>query len=189
MMYARGRLGWLVFVTVCTAGIGSVRGDTGWTGVLTQQALSGGYQAKLPPHVSVVLGLTSKGESVPVRQLLSRGADKVRTFNVSVANHRDVVLFVVDERAQSTVAYLIAPGGKLRKAVAYQIGGDPHELTASEARPGLAREIRHWSDYAAGSKAAPAPSPASAPNPANAPKPEEAPKPVDAPQPASSPTL
>ncbi len=149
-MNARGKLGWLVFVTACIAGMGPLRAGSGWTGVLTQEALTRGYQATLPPHVSMLLGLSSKGGSVPVRQLMSRAADKVHTYNVSVANSRDVVLFLVDERAQSTVAYLLTPGGKLRKAVSYQIGGEPRELTPAEARPGLAREIRYWSDHAPG---------------------------------------
>jgi hypothetical protein len=157
-MKAYRRLGRLLFVTICIAGMGPLRGDAAWTGALTQQALASGFQATLPPHVSVVLGLSSGAESVPVRQLMSRVADKVHTYNVSVANPRDVVLFLADERAQSMVAYLLAPGGKLRKAVSYHFGGEPHELTASEARPGLAREKRYWSDYAAGSRAEPGPS-------------------------------
>ena len=189
-MNARGGLGWLVFVTACIAGTGPVRGDTAWTGVLTQQALQRGYQATLPPHVSMVLGLSTKSESVPVRQLMSRAADKVRTYNVSVANPRDVVLFLVDERARSTVAYLITRGGKLRKAVSYQFGGEPHELTSSEARPGLAREIRYWSDRAAEARTGPAPpaAPASAPGPASPLNPASAPKPEDAPKPPGGPT-
>lgn len=178
-MKARDRLGRLVFVTLCIAGMGPLKGDAAWTGALTQQALTSGFQATLPPHVSVVLGLASKIESVPVRQLVSRAGQKVHTYNVSVAHHTDVVLFLVDERALSTVAYLLTSGGKLRKAVSYQTGGEPRELTASEARPGLAREIRYWSDYAAGSKAGPAPP---------APKATDAPKPTGAPKPPSGPT-
>jgi hypothetical protein len=157
-MEVRSRLGWLVSVTASIAATGPARGDTACTGVLTQQALTRGYQATLPPHVSTVLGL-SKGESVPVRQLMSRAADKVHTYNVSVAHPRDVVLFLADEHAQSTVAYLLTSGGKLRKAVSYRAGGEPQELAASEARPGLAREMRYWCDHAAAG-------PASPPNPA-----------------------
>jgi hypothetical protein len=177
-MKACGRLGRLLFVTICITGMGPLRGDAAWTGALTQQALTSGFQATLPPHVSVVLGLVSKSESVPVRQLASRTGQKVHTYNVVVAHPKDVVLFVVDESAQSTIAFLLSSGGKLRKAVSYPNGGEPHELPLSEARPGLARERRYWSDYAAGSRAGPGP----------APKPADVPKPADAPKPPSGPT-
>lgn len=149
---------------------------TSWTKRLSEQALTSGYQAKLPPHISTVLGL-SKGEGVPVRQLVSRAGQKVHTFNVSVADHR-VVLFLNDEQAQSAVAYLLGPGGKLHTAVSYQAGGEPSELTGSEARSGLAREIRYWSDYAASNPGTPPPR---VPTPATAPKPDETPRPPGSP--------
>src|SRR6266403_1322753 len=78
----------------------------------------------------------------------ARAEQKVRTFNVSVAHHRDLVIFSVDEATQATVAYLLAPGGKLRKAVSYQIGAEPRQLSAAEARAGFAAEVRYWSDRA-----------------------------------------
>src|SRR5205814_1484049 len=81
-----------------------------------QQALTAGYPATLPPNVSLVLGLAAGGKSVPVKQLVTRAEQKVRTFNVSVAHHRDMVIFSVDEGTRATVAYLLAPGGNLRRA-------------------------------------------------------------------------
>jgi hypothetical protein len=98
---------------------------------------------------------------------VSRADQKVRTFNVSVANPRDLVIFSVDEGAQKTVAYLVTPAGKLRKAVAYRTGGEPRDLSAEQARPGLAREVRYWSAHAAEST----PQPASPANPPAAPAP------------------
>ena len=156
---------------------------TPWTKRLTQQALTSGYEAKLPPHISMVLGL-SKGEGVPVKQLVSRAGQKVHTFNVSVADHR-VVLFLNDEQAQSAVAYLLGPGGKLHTAVSYQAGGEPSELTGSEARSGLAREIRYWSDYAVSNPGTPSPG---APTQATPPKPATAPKPDQTSRPPGGPT-
>jgi hypothetical protein len=187
-MQACGRLDRLLIVMICIAGTGPVRGDAAWTGALTQQALRSGFQANLPPHLSVVLGLASKAESVPVRQLASRSGQKVHTYNVVVARPEDVVLFVVDERAQSTIAFLLGSGGKLRKAVSYPTGGDPHELSASEARAGLAQETRYWSAFAAGSGAGPGPSRVPPPNPVKAPKPPAVPTPADAPKPPGGPT-
>ncbi len=133
---------------VCVLGVGQTRGETPWTAVLTQQALAAGYPATLPPNLSMVLGLATQGKSVQVRQLVTRAEQKVRTFNVSVAHHRDLVIFLVDEGTQATVAYLLGPGGRLRKAVSYQIGAQPRELSASEAHAGYVAEVRYWSGRA-----------------------------------------
>ena len=133
---------------VCVLGVGQTRGETPWTAVLTQQALAAGYPATLPPNLSMVLGLATQGKSVQVKQLVTRAEQKVRTFNVSVAHHRDLVIFLVDEGTQATVAYLLGPGGKLRKAVSYQIGAQPRELSASEAHAGYVAEVRYWSGRA-----------------------------------------
>jgi len=133
---------------VCVLGVGPTRGETPWTAVLTQHALTAGHPSTLPPNLSVVLGLAAQGQSVEVRQLVTRAEQKVRTFNVVVAHHRDLVIFSVDEGTQATVAYLLAPGGKLRKAVSYQIGGAPRELSAAEAKVGFAGEVRYWSGRA-----------------------------------------
>jgi len=135
-------------VLVCVLGVGQTRGETPWTAVLTQQALAAGYPATLPPNLSMVLGLAAQGKSVQVKQLVTRAEQKVRTFNVSVAHHRDLVIFLVDEGTQATVAYLLGPGGKLRKAVSYQIGAQPRELSASEAHGGYVAEVRYWSGRA-----------------------------------------
>ena len=132
-------------VLVCVLGVGQTRGETPWTAVLTQQALTAGPQATLPPNLSMVLGLATEPKSVAVRQLVTRAEQKVRTFNVSVAHHRDLVILYVDDGTRTTVAYLLAPGGKLRKAVSYQIGGQPRELSAAEAKVGFAGEVRYWS--------------------------------------------
>jgi hypothetical protein len=144
-------------VLVCVLGVVPARAETPWIAALTQQALSAGYQATLPPNVSLVLGLAADGKSVPVKQLVTRAEQKVRTFNVSVAHHRDLVIFSVDEATQATVAYLLAPGGKLRKAVSYQIGAVPRQLSAAEARAGFAAEVRYWSGRAREGVLSPAP--------------------------------
>jgi hypothetical protein len=120
-----------------------------WTKVLTEQALQTGAHATLPPNVSGILGLGDPGKSVEVRQLIARDGHEVRTFNVSVAQHRDLVIFKVDEKAATAVAYLLAPGGRLRSAVSYHTGGQPQPLQPDQARAGFAREVRFWSGRAA----------------------------------------
>jgi hypothetical protein len=128
-----------------------------WAQTLTQQALDSGFLSRLPPNVSVVFGLAKPQEGTDVRQLLSKEGHQVRTFNVGVANHADVVIFNVNAQSGATVAYLITPEGQLRKAVAYQSGGQARDLSAADAKAGFAREKKYWSARA---KSAPAAAPA-----------------------------
>jgi len=116
-----------------------------WTEALTQQALTSGFLTRLPPTVSVALGLAKGNEGTDVRQLISKSGHQVRTFNVCVARQGDLVVFNVDARTGATVAYLIGADARLRKAVSYQAGGEAREISAANASPGLAREARFWS--------------------------------------------
>jgi len=124
---------------------GQLPAATPWTETLTQQALNSGFLTRLPAPVSVAFGLAKADEGTEVRQLLSKAGHRLRTFNVSVANHGDVVIFNVNAQTGATVAYLVAPDGRLRKAVSYQAGGTAQALTAADAQPGLAREAHFWS--------------------------------------------
>jgi S1/P1 Nuclease len=128
-----------------------------WPQPLTAQALSSGFLTRLPPSVSTALGLAGAEQGAEVRQLLTKAGHEVRTFNVSVARHADVVVFNVNARTGATVAYLVTPDGQLRKAVAYQAGGEAKEMPAADAKAGLAREARFWSARARHSAAAAAP--------------------------------
>jgi hypothetical protein len=116
-----------------------------WTESLTRQALASGYLTRLPPTVSVALGLQKAKEGTDVRQLISKSGHKIRTFNVSVAKNSDLVLFTVDAQTGATAAYLIGPDAQLRKAVSYQAGAEAQDMPAADARTGLARETRFWS--------------------------------------------
>ena len=130
---------------------------TPWVQTLTQQALDSGFLSRLPPNVSVVFGLAKPEEGTDVRQLLSKEGHQVRTFNVSVANHADIVIFNVNAQSGATAAYLITPQGQLRKAVAYQSGGQARELSAADAKAGLAHEKKFWAARAKSAKTSAAP--------------------------------
>jgi hypothetical protein len=168
-MNPRNVPGWLAAGLLCGVTLAATGGGaTPWTEVLTQRALAGGYPGTLPPHLSMVLGLTRKPTGLPVRRLVSRNDLTVRTLNVSVARHQDVVLLLDDLRNQSTAAYLVSTGGKLRKAVSYHNGEAPQELSAAEAQTGFAEEVRYWSEEATHVKPAgqaPAGAPAATPTP------------------------
>lgn len=164
-MNLRGNLGSGMATLVCLLAAAAALAQSPWVSVLTQQALTAGFPGTVPPHVAMVLGLTPKEEGVPVKQLVSHADQQVHTFNVSVAKPRKVVIFSVDEKAHNTVVYLLSAAGKLRKAVSYQSGGEPHELPATEARTGLASEVSFWSDRAAERAPKPPAGAPPAPNP------------------------
>src|SRR5262249_45392442 len=99
----------------------------------------------LPPILSKSFGLTKPEEGTEVRQLITRTSHQSRTFNVSVANHTDIVIFNVDVHTNDTVAYLVAPDGTLRKAVAYRNVDQGRTLGRQAARQGFERENRFGS--------------------------------------------
>jgi hypothetical protein len=129
---------------------------TPWTQTLTQQALSTGFLARLPPSVSGVLGLANASEGSEVRQLLSKEGHQVRTFNVTVAGH-EVVIFDVNAQTGATAAYLVSSDGRPLKAASYQSGGEARLLGLEDAKSGFSREVRFWSARARHSPAATAP--------------------------------
>ena len=130
---------------------------TPWAQRLSQQALDSGFLTRLPPTVSTAFGLPKAADGTDVRQLLTKDGHRIRTFNVSVASHSDLVVFNVDAQNGGTTAYLLSPDGQLRKAVSYQAGGEAKALAPQDAQAGFSRETRFWSARA---KKAPATAPA-----------------------------
>ena len=138
-----------------------------WTDSLTQQALDAGFLTRLPPTVSETFGLTKPKEGTEVRQLLTKQGHQVRTFNVSVANHADLIVLDLNAQSGATLAYLLSPEGKLRKAVSYLPPGDAKPLSAAEAEAGFKHQKQYWSARAKTVPAAAAP--AAPPKPATSP--------------------
>ena len=85
------------------------------------KTLQGGLQAKLPPHLSTLLGLSQEGEC-QVMQGVVRTGKVVQGFDVSTANKNDVVLFVVNETTNDQTLYLTSKEGVLRKVVRVEEG-------------------------------------------------------------------
>ena len=151
---------WAMTLITGVAFITCLEAAANWCQTLSQQALDSGFLSRLPPAVSVAFGFPKGEEGTDVRQLLTKDGHLVRTFNVSVANHADVVIFDVNAKTAATVAYLLTPDGQLRKAVSGQAGHEAKELSAADAKAGLTRERHFWSGRAG---KAPAASPASPP--------------------------
>ncbi len=104
-----------------------------------------GVPAKLPPHISTLLGITQEQES-PVRQGIVRGGTIVRGIDVSVANKKDVVLFVVDEAKNNQTLYLTSADGKLRKVVSVKAGVGMASQITDEHRQAFEAEKKFWAD-------------------------------------------
>jgi hypothetical protein len=114
---------------------------------LIDAVVRNGPASQVPAHLAVVLGLSAIEQSVPVKQAVMRAGTVVRTFNVAVARHEDVVLMAYDESSRSMKVYLVSAAGELRKAVSYQAGAPAIERSLADARNDFAGEVQFWKDF------------------------------------------
>ena len=104
-----------------------------------------GLQAKLPPHLSTLLCLSSDQEC-PVMQNIVRTGKVIKGFDVSMSNNYDVVLFVVDETANDQTLCLTSREGLLRKVVKVEQGIGQVQKTTGEDRKAFEKERQFWLD-------------------------------------------
>jgi hypothetical protein len=107
--------------------------------------LQEGLHAKLPPHLSTLLGL-SKEEECPVIQGVVRTGKVVQGFDVSTANNNDIVVFVVNETTNDQSLYLTSKEGVLRRAVKVEEGVGRVQKITSQDRKGFEKEKVFWLD-------------------------------------------
>ena len=112
------------------------------------RAFHHGLEAKLPPHISTLLGIAEEKEC-PVMQGVERSRTMVRGLDVSVENKNDVVLFVVDETANDQTLYLTSAGGKLRRVVTVKGGEGKVSRITDEDRKAFEKEKQFWVDQLA----------------------------------------
>lgn len=108
--------------------------------------------AKLPPHLSTLLGL-SKEEECLVRQGVVRSENVVQGFDVPIANQNDVVFFVVNETTNDQTLYLTSREGVLRKVVTVVAGMGRAQKITRENRKAFEKEKQFWLDRLAPSGA------------------------------------
>jgi hypothetical protein len=138
--------GWLVIV-VALAAI-AARGATPHSlKPLIDAVVRNGPDSQLPAHLSVTIGVSQVEQTTAVKQAVARNGAVVRTFNVCVANHDDVVILTYDEQSRSTKAYLSSATGTLRKAVSYQAGAPATVRPLPAARDDFAKEINFWAEF------------------------------------------
>ena len=109
------------------------------------KTLQEGLHAKLPLHLSTLLGL-SQEEECQVMQGVVRTGKVVQGFDVSTANKNDVVLFVVNETTNDQTLYLTSKEGVLRKVVTVDEGvGRVQEITG-QGRKAFEKQKQFWLD-------------------------------------------
>ena len=109
------------------------------------KTLQEGLHAKLPPHLSTLLGLSMEEERL-VRQGMVRTGKVVQGFDVSTANKNDVVLFLVNESTNDQTLYLTSKEGVLRKVVIVEEGVGRVQKITSQNRKAFEKEKQFWLD-------------------------------------------
>ena len=107
--------------------------------------LEKGFDAVLPPHVSDLLGISPEKKEVPVKQSVEMG-EPVRGFDVSTADHNNVVLFVDSPAQKEATYYLTSRTGVLRRVLEVREGvGYPRPSTKDD-KIAFAKEKKFWID-------------------------------------------
>ena len=107
--------------------------------------LAEGDDAILPPHVSNLLGLSPDEHQVPVKQFHEMG-ELIRGFEVSTAEHNNVVIFVENRAQKQTTFYLMSKHGTLRKVLAVIEGTGYSRQPTKEDREAFEKEKQRWVD-------------------------------------------
>ena len=109
------------------------------------KTLQEGLHAKLPPHLSTLLGLSQEQECL-VRQGVVRTGNVVQGFDVSMVNKNDVVLFVVNETTNAQTLYLTSQQAVLLRVVTVEEGEGRVQKVTGEARKAFEKEKQFWLD-------------------------------------------
>jgi len=109
------------------------------------RTLAEGHDAILPPHVSNLLGISPDEHEVPVKQFVEMG-ELIRGFEVSTAEHNNVVIFVENRAQKQTTFYLTSKRGTLRKVLAVIAGTGYSRQPTKEDREAFEKEKQRWVD-------------------------------------------
>jgi hypothetical protein len=109
------------------------------------RTLEQGHDAVLPPHVSHLLGISPEEHEVPVKQFAEMG-EPIRGFEVSAAEHKNLVLFVESRANNQSTFYLSSPRGTLRKVLAVIEGVGYARVPTKDDREAFEKEKQYWID-------------------------------------------
>jgi hypothetical protein len=107
------------------------------------RVLREGLEAKIPPHLSTLLGLSQELEC-PVKQGVLRTGQMVQAFDVSLENKNDIVLFVVNEGSKDQTLYLTSGRGRLLKVVSVKNGEGSVAKITDEDKRAFENEKKFW---------------------------------------------
>ena len=139
---------WLLAVAALSVVLSAGAADLSYAGLI-DTVLREGPVAALPPHLSMVLGLTRIEHPVAVKQAVIHDGHTVHVFDVGTTNHNNLVILTHNDQDQWTKAYLISKAGQLRKAIAFHGSEAAHERSSAEARDDFAAEIKFWTNFSA----------------------------------------
>jgi hypothetical protein len=139
-----GNRGWWVIVVALATAVAAQGATTHSLKPLIDAVIRNGHDSQLPSHLSVIIGVSQIEQATAAKQAVMRDGAVVRTFNVCVANHDDVVIIVHNEQSRLSKAYLSSATGILRKAVAYQAGAPATVRPLPAARDDFAKEVNFW---------------------------------------------
>jgi len=114
-------------------------------GAALNRTLSEGHDAILPPHVSHLLGISPQEHEVPVKQFVEMG-EPIRGFEVSTAEHNNVVIFVENRAQKESTFYLTTRRGVLRKVLSVKEGVGYDRLPTKDDRDAFEKEKQQWID-------------------------------------------
>ncbi len=107
------------------------------------RTLDEGHDAVLPPHVSHLLGISPEEREVPVKQFVEMG-ESIRGFEVSTAEHNDVVIFVESRAQKQSLFYLASRHGLLRKVLAVVEGVGYARRPTKDDQEQFEKEKQRW---------------------------------------------
>jgi hypothetical protein len=104
-----------------------------------------GHDAVLPPHVSHLLGISPQEHEVPIKQFVEMG-EPIHGFEVSTAEHNNVVIFVESRAQKETTFYLTSRRGLLRKVLSVREGVGYDRSPTKDDKEAFEKEKQRWMD-------------------------------------------
>lgn len=108
-----------------------------------------GHDAVLPPHVSNLLGISPGEHEVPIKQFVQMG-EPIRGFEVSSADHNNVVIFVESRAQKQTMFYLTSRRGGLRKVLSVVEGTGYARVPTKDDKEAFEKEKQRWVEQLTG---------------------------------------
>ena len=116
--------------------------------IAVDKTLTQGRDAILPPHISHLLGISPDEREVPVKQFAQIG-EVVKGFEISVAKHDDIVIFLEDRSNKESTFYLTSPLGRVKKVAWVKAGVGYDRPPTAKDKNAFESEKQYWLDLLA----------------------------------------